>query len=153
MRTMQKYKYMDFPGSSDGKEPTCQCKRCRRHGFYPWIGKVLWKRAWQPTPVFLPVEFHGQRSLSLQTKLFQQNSNYKKYIKHHPFKLRQQLTCWVIFICPKIPWGLHMNIWKYFTFNSDTFSQRWNVAVKKKCIWSFALNLLYCMCFPKSIIL
>ena len=80
MRTMQKYKYMEFPGSSDGKEPTCQCKRCRRHGFYPWIGKVLWRRAWQPTPVFLPIEFHGQRSLSLQTKLFQQNSNFIKNI-------------------------------------------------------------------------
>ena len=32
-------------------------------GFDPWIGKVPWRRAWQPTPVFLPEEFHGQRSL------------------------------------------------------------------------------------------
>ena len=32
-------------------------------GFDPWIGKVPWRRAWQPTPVFLPEEVHGQRSL------------------------------------------------------------------------------------------
>ena len=35
----------------------------RRLGFDPWVGKILWRRAWQPTPVFLPGESHGQRSL------------------------------------------------------------------------------------------
>ena len=29
----------------------------------PWVGKIPWRRAWQPTPVFLPGESHGQRSL------------------------------------------------------------------------------------------
>ena len=32
--------------------------------FDPWIGKIPWRRAWQPTPVFLPGESHGQRSLT-----------------------------------------------------------------------------------------
>ena len=32
--------------------------------FNPWVGKVLWRRAWQSTPVFLPGESHGQRSLA-----------------------------------------------------------------------------------------
>ena len=31
--------------------------------FDPWIGKIPWRREWQPTPVFLPGESHGQRSL------------------------------------------------------------------------------------------
>ena len=35
----------------------------RTHGFNPWVGKILWRRAWQPTLVFLPGESHGQRSL------------------------------------------------------------------------------------------
>ena len=35
-------------------------ERCR---FNPWVRKILWRRKWQPTPVFLPREFHGQRSL------------------------------------------------------------------------------------------
>ena len=43
-----------------GKEPNCQCRRC---GFYLWVGKIPWRRKWQPTPVFLPGEYHGQRSL------------------------------------------------------------------------------------------
>ena len=33
--------------------------------FYPWVGKIPWRRAWQPTPVFLFGESHGQRSLEV----------------------------------------------------------------------------------------
>ena len=44
-----------------GKEPACQCRRCR---FDPWVGKTPWRRKWQCTPVFLPGEFHEQRSLA-----------------------------------------------------------------------------------------
>ena len=44
-----------------GKESACQC---RRPGFDPWVGKIPWRRKWQPTPVFLPGESHGQRSLA-----------------------------------------------------------------------------------------
>ena len=40
------------------------CLQCRRPGFNPWVGKILRKRECQPTPVFLPGEFHGQRSLA-----------------------------------------------------------------------------------------
>ena len=32
--------------------------------FDPWVGKILWRREWLPTTVFLPGEFHGQRSLA-----------------------------------------------------------------------------------------
>ena len=35
----------------------------RTYHFDPWIGKIPWRRKWQPTPVFFPREFHGQRSL------------------------------------------------------------------------------------------
>ena len=40
-----------------------QCRRCKRCGFDPWAGKILWRRKWQPTAVFLPGESQGQRSL------------------------------------------------------------------------------------------
>ena len=52
--------FRGFPGGISGEEPACQCRRCR---FDPWVGKILWRREWQPTPVFLPGESHGQRSL------------------------------------------------------------------------------------------
>ena len=44
--------------------PICQCGRHKRWEFDPWIWKIPWKRAWQPTPIFLPGESHGQRSLA-----------------------------------------------------------------------------------------
>ena len=36
---------------------------CGRPGFNPWVRKIPWRRAWQFTSVFLPGDFHGQRSL------------------------------------------------------------------------------------------
>ena len=53
----------DFSCGSAGKEPTCQSRRCKRCGFDPWVRRILWRRKWQPTPVFLPRKSHGQRSL------------------------------------------------------------------------------------------
>ena len=46
-----------------GKESACQCRRLKRWRLSPWVGKVSWRREWQPTPVFLPGKSHGQRSL------------------------------------------------------------------------------------------
>ena len=45
------------------KESGCQCRRRWRHGFNSWVGKIPWRDKWQPTPVFLPGESPGQRSL------------------------------------------------------------------------------------------
>ena len=41
---------LDFSGGAGGKEPTCQCRTHKRHEFDPWVGKVPWRRARQPTP-------------------------------------------------------------------------------------------------------
>ena len=49
-----------FPGDAVVKEYACQCKR---HGFNPWVRKILWSRKLQPTPVSLTGKFHEQRSL------------------------------------------------------------------------------------------
>ena len=53
-----------FLGGAGGKEPLCQCRRHRRWGFDPWVRQISRKRSRQPTPVFLPGESHGQRSLA-----------------------------------------------------------------------------------------
>ena len=53
-----------FPGGASlGKESACQRRRHRRRGFDPWVRQIFWRTKWQPTPVFLPGESHGQRSL------------------------------------------------------------------------------------------
>ena len=52
-----------FPCGASGKKPSCQCRRCKRPSFRLWVGKIPCRRARQPTPVFLPGESRGQRSL------------------------------------------------------------------------------------------
>ena len=49
-----------FPGGSDSKKI---CLQCKRPGSDPWVGKTSWRREWLSTSVFLPGEFHGQKSL------------------------------------------------------------------------------------------
>ena len=52
-----------LPRWLSGKEPSCQCRSYRSCRFDPWVGKILWRRKWQPTPVFLPGESHEQGNL------------------------------------------------------------------------------------------
>ena len=53
----------EFQVVLSGKE-SCQCRRCKRCGFDPWVRKIPWRRKWQPLPVVLPGKSHGQRSLA-----------------------------------------------------------------------------------------
>ena len=45
------------------KNPRASAGRRKRYGFNSWVGKISWRMVWQPTPVFLPGESHGQRSV------------------------------------------------------------------------------------------
>ena len=57
----------DMPGASrvalvvENPPASARVMRC---GFDPWVGKIPWRRAWQPTAVYLPGESHRQRSLA-----------------------------------------------------------------------------------------
>ena len=53
-----------FSGGASGKKPACQCRKCKRHGFEPWAGKIPRSRKWQLAPVFLAGKFQGQKSLA-----------------------------------------------------------------------------------------
>ena len=55
---------LGFPGGTSGQDPACQCKRLQRCSFDPWVGKIPWRREWQPTPAYLPGKSHEQRSLA-----------------------------------------------------------------------------------------
>ena len=50
--------FNSFPGDTSVKEPACHFR------FDLWVGKIPWRRAWEPTPIFLPGESHGQGSLA-----------------------------------------------------------------------------------------
>ena len=47
----------------NGRESVCQCRRLRRHRFDLCIGKIPWRRKWQPTPLLFPGKSQGQKSL------------------------------------------------------------------------------------------
>ena len=58
----QHWDYLSVSGLPSGR--IClQCKRCRRHGVGPWVGKLPWRRRWLTTPVFLPRKSHEWRTL------------------------------------------------------------------------------------------
>ena len=93
---------MGFSGGTSDKEFTCQYRRRMRHVFSPWVRNIPWRRKWQPTPVFLPGTFHGQRSLAgsspwgckiaghnLPTK---QQENYSETVTKRPLIL-PYFTC------------------------------------------------------------
>ena len=73
--------FLGFPGGSVGKESACSG---RRSGFDPWVGKITSSRKWQPTPVFLPGEFHGQRSLTGYSLWGHKESDFNTHTHRHP---------------------------------------------------------------------
>ena len=82
---------LGFPGGASGKEHTCQCKRCKRHGFDTWAGKIPWRRAQQPTPIFLPGESHGQETARLQSIGLQRIRRGLKQLSMHTYRVEHVL--------------------------------------------------------------
>ena len=72
------------------KEFPCQCRRYRKCGFDPWVGKIPCSKKRQPTPVFLPGEFHGQRSLASYNPWGRKESDTTKQLSP------DALTGWVL---------------------------------------------------------
>ena len=76
-----------LPRWCNDKEPVCQWRRCERHKFDPWVGKIPWRRVWQPTLVFLLGESHGHRRLwSVGSQRVEHD--WSDFSHMHPFVLR-----------------------------------------------------------------
>ena len=58
-----------FLGGTSSKESTCRCRSHRRCESNSWVGKIPWRVKWQPTPVFLSGELHGQRRLAERNRV------------------------------------------------------------------------------------
>ena len=95
-----------FPGVSDGRV----CLQCSGPEFDPWVGKILWKREQQPTPVFLPGEFPGQRSLVGYSPRGRRESHQTEATNSFTFCM--QKVCVVLSIavsdCGRVTWGFHV---------------------------------------------
>ena len=81
---------MGLPWWLSSKESACQYKR---PGFDSWVLKIPWRRKWQPTPVFLPGEFHGQRSLAgYSLRGCKEPDTTERFHFHFTFNLLRTLT-------------------------------------------------------------
>ena len=74
------------------------CLQCRRPGFAPWVGKIPWRREWQPTPVFLPREFHGQRRLAGYSPWGPKESDTTERLHFHFLRLVQWFMTLMLFL-------------------------------------------------------
>ena len=80
-----------FPGGASGQELACQYRRHKGRGFNPWVKKIPWRRAWQPTPVFLPGESHRQKSLTGYSPLGHKESDMTEVILHEYMYIRERI--------------------------------------------------------------
>ena len=65
------------------KKLTSQCKRHKIRGLDPWVVKILWRRAWQPTPVFLPGESHGREASQAIVHKVTKSWTWLKWLSMH----------------------------------------------------------------------
>ena len=65
--------------------------------FSPWVGKIPWKRKWQPTPVYLPGKSHGQRSLGGYSPRGHKELDMTEHTNHLPWEKKAQ--CYSSFLC------------------------------------------------------
>ena len=80
-----------FPGDSDSKKILLQCGR---PGFNPWVEKISWKRAWQPTPVFLPGQSpRTEEPGELQSMGSQRVRRPRDWEQHIRWNTRQKQEC------------------------------------------------------------
>jgi len=90
-------KLLDFPGGTSGKESTCQCMGCKRRRLDLWVGKIPWRREWQPTPLFLSGKSTGQRSLAGCSPWGHKELDMTEHTHTHTHthKLLTQVTTWM----------------------------------------------------------
>ena len=90
-------------GGASVKESACQSKKHKKCGFNPWVRKILWKRKWQSTPVFLPGKSHGQRNLVGYSPWGLKESDMTDHIQMHTEKhesikkgVDTKVHCWIL---------------------------------------------------------
>ena len=94
--------------------------QCGKPRFDPWVGKIPWRRDWQPTPVFLPGEFHRQRSLAGYSPWGGRESDTTGRLSTHMIFFREKLP----FLCNPEYFlsGKEQEKWKPRSFDLFSYS-------------------------------
>ena len=133
------YYYFIFPGGTGGKEPACQCRRCKRCRFDPWVGKIPWSRKWQPTPAFLPKESHGQSSLegySPQGHKGWDMTEVTWHTAHNNIPLYEYTT-----FCPSM--YLSMDVWVVSLFGCCGFCCSKHSCINQRIIFDQGVKIFF----------
>ena len=112
-----------------------QCRGCRRRRFDPCMGKIPWRRAWQPTPVFLPGESHGQRRQAGYSSQDHKDSNMTEQLSLH-----SHLECIVVHLLKR--WFMYLCIHQgrlHLCF-TRTIRLLWDFVLKPLSQFSFFLD-------------
>ena len=124
-------------------ESACQRRRCKRHGFDPWVGKIPWRKKWQPAPVFLPRKSHGQKSLAGYIQSMGLQSSNTEHVS-----LSQSI--WCSSLCYIIGYGFFfflnivlVTVFEFFHLEPNTRScVIWKAGVTYSSLASFIWSLL-----------
>ena len=73
---------LGLPRWLSGKEPTCQCRRHRRHRSDPRVRKIPWSRKWQPALVAPPGKSQGQGSCHKEWEATEHSTKEDPYVHH-----------------------------------------------------------------------
>ena len=110
------------------------CLQSRRPGSDPWVGMIPWRREWQPTPVFLPGEFHLQRSVAGYSPWGRKLSDTIEWL----YFIFNDLQCWVNFWCT----AKRFKYIFFFIFFSIVVTGQWLCSLGY-AVGSCCLSMLY----------
>ena len=97
-----------LPGGISGKQPSCQCRRCKRHRFDPWVQKMPWRKKWQPFSIILAwripraEEHGGVQSMGSQRV----GHNWSNLVHTHTHTHTARCFFLVMRVCSLWPYGL-----------------------------------------------
>ena len=81
--------------------------QCRKTRFDPWVGKIPWRRKWRPTPVFLPGQSHGQRSLAGYSPWVANSRTWLRQLSTHTRRVKSEET--YVYL-----WFILADVWQKF---------------------------------------
>ena len=130
------------------------CLQCGRPRFDPWVGKILWRRKWQPTPVFLPGKSHGRRSLAGYSSWEPKESDMTE--QHH-FHFLKSLVWWASQILSVACWSFKLYLFYFYSTSRWSKSFWWkknfllrkgkqNSELREMIVWSASLLLIHILC-------
>ena len=107
-----------LPSWGSSKESTYQCRRHQRHRFDSQLGKIPWRRKWQPTPVFLPAKSLGERSLAGYSPWGRKELDTAEPLSTHAQMTPTmcQMLCWLLNCLSsavRVTWII-LPIWQHF---------------------------------------